>query len=85
MTDLESTPNLAKKLKKVRKAIGFLEANPRHPGLQTHKYETHHGPNGEPLFEAYVENDTPGAWRIWFWWGPGADTISILNIGPHPD
>ena len=34
---LESDDGLAKRLKAVRKALGMLEANPRHPGLNTHK------------------------------------------------
>ena len=43
------------------------------------------GPNGEPAWEAYVENQTPGARRIWFMYGPATGTITILSIGPHPD
>jgi hypothetical protein len=48
------------------KALGMLEANPRHPGLNTHKFVSIKGPNGEEVFEAYAENKTPAAWRI-FW------------------
>ena len=73
------------KLKKVRKALAFLEANPRHPGLNSHQYESLGGPNGEKVWESYVENDTPGAWRVWWWYGPGQREITILTIGRHPD
>jgi len=82
---LEANAQHARKLKKVRKALAFLEANPRHPGLKTHKYESLHGPDGQEVFEAYVENNTPRAWRIWFWYGPGNQEITILTIAPHPD
>lgn len=85
ITDLENDASYARKLKKVRKTLGQLETNPRHPGLSTHPYSSLVGPNGEKVFEAYVENRTPSAWRIWFYWGPGADTMTILTIGPHPD
>ncbi len=37
---LEADDGLAKRLKAVRKALGMLETNPRHPGLNTHKFES---------------------------------------------
>jgi hypothetical protein len=72
------------KLKKVRKALGLLETNPRHPGLATHEFVSLTGPAGEKVFEAYVENRTPGAWRIFWYYGPDPGMIRILNITPHP-
>lgn len=81
---LESDISLAKRLKAVRKALGLLEANPRHPGLNTHKFESIKGPNGEEVFEAYAENKTPAAWRIFWIYGPGRNQITILAITPHP-
>lgn len=33
---LEKNLHLKKRLKAVRKALGYLETNPRHPGLNTH-------------------------------------------------
>ena len=81
---LESHAGLAKRLKAVRKALGLLETNPRHPGLQTHKYDSLRGPNGEDVFEAYAENRTPAAWRIFWHYGPGLKKITIVAITPHP-
>lgn len=75
---------LAKRLKAVRKALGFLETNPHHPGLNTHKYDSLKGPAGEEIFEAYAENRTPAAWRIFWHYGPGQKTITILSITHHP-
>ncbi len=72
------------KLKKVRKALGLLENNPRHPGLATHEFTSLTGPAGEKVFEAYVENRTPGAWRVFWYYGPDPGMIRILNITPHP-
>ncbi|HEX2189196.1 MAG TPA: hypothetical protein VHG51_09885 [Longimicrobiaceae bacterium] len=72
------------KLKKVRKTLGLLEANPRHPGLSTHEFHSLSGPAGEKVFEAYVENRTPGAWRVFWYYGPDPGMIRILNITPHP-
>lgn len=85
LDDLEARPQYAKKLRKVQACLAKLEANPRHPGLQSHRYESLAGPNGDPVWESYVENQTPGAWRVWWWYGPEEGEISILTIGPHPD
>lgn len=74
---------LQKRLKSVRKALGMLETNPRHPSLQTHKFETLRGPNGEPVFEAYAENKTAAAYRIFFYYGKD-DQIMIVAVTPHP-
>lgn len=72
------------KLKKVRKCLGLLENNPRHPGLNTHPYESVQGENGEKVFEAYVENKTPAAWRVFWHYGPGKGVITIVAITAHP-
>ena len=80
---LESDTGFAKRLKAVRKALGLLETNPRHPGLNTHKFDSIKGPNGEEVFEAYAENKTPAAWRIFWMYGPDRNQITILAITPH--
>ena len=72
------------KLKKIQKTLGLLETNPRHPGLATHEFTSLSGPAGEKVFEAYVENRTPGAWRVFWYYGPKPGMIRILNIVPHP-
>ena len=81
---IEQNPAFVKKLKAVRKALALLENNPRHPGLNTHKYSTLRGANGAEVFEAYAENNTPGAYRIFWHYGPGKDVITIIAITPHP-
>jgi hypothetical protein len=84
LTALEADAGLAKRLKAVRKALGLLETNPRHPGLNTHKFSSLKGPSGEEVFEAYAENKTPAAWRIFWYYGPDKRQITILAITPHP-
>ena len=73
-----------KKYKKVLKTLGLMETNLRHPGLKTHKYDSLEGPNGAEVFEAYVENRTPGAFRVFWHYGPDQQEITILAITPHP-
>ena len=81
---LEENTHLKKRLKAVWKALGYLQSNPRHPSLNTHKYCSLQGENGEDIFEAYAENDTPAAYRIFWHYGPGKKIITIIAITPHP-
>ena len=81
---LEKNKALAKRLKSVKKALGYLEKNPGHPSLNTHKYSAISGPCGEEIFEAYAENNTPAAYRIFWYYGPNKKEITIIAITPHP-
>lgn len=72
-----------RKASKVARTMGRLAENPWHPGLHTHKYDVIKGEGGEEVFTSYVENKAPGAWRIWWHWGPGGNEITIVDIGPH--
>ena len=58
--------------------------HPRHPALNTHEFSSLNGANGEKVFEAYPENKTPAAYRIFWYYGPGKDVITIVAITPHP-
>ncbi|MBI3461706.1 MAG: hypothetical protein HY000_01395 [Planctomycetes bacterium] len=72
--------------KQVHKAIQQLGANPKHPGLKTHEYKSLVHPydaNGK-VFEAYAQNDTPGAYRIFWCYGPEKSEMTIIAITPHP-
>ena len=84
LAKLETDNGLAKRWKSVKKALGNLQRDPRHPSLNTHKYETLRGPNGEEIFEAYAENRTPAAYRIFWCYGPGRREITILAVTSHP-
>jgi hypothetical protein len=85
LKDLDSSPQYEAKSQKVKRCLGRLEANPRHPGLNSHKYQSVKGANGSDVWESYVENNTPSAWRVFWQYGSEPDTIVILTIGPHPD
>jgi hypothetical protein len=81
---LEKDRGLAKRLKAVRKAIGRLESNPRHPGLQSHRFRSLFGPSGEVVYEIYAEQDTPAAYRVFWCYGPEKDQITVIAVTPHP-
>ncbi len=83
-TKLTSDPSSKKVAKAIVKSIALMTNNLRHPSLNTHKYDDLVGPNGEDIFESYAQNNTPGAYRIFWYYGPGKKRITILEISPHP-
>ncbi len=83
--ELERTPSKTGVLRQVRKTLGLLETNLRHPSLNTHRFES------QDVFEAYEQQHTPGAYRVLFYYGPdrrqGQRRIAVLTIvaiTPHP-
>lgn len=86
LKELENTPAKAGVLKQVRKTLGFLQINPRHPSLQTHVYTSIDNPynSQDKVFEAYAQNKTPSAYRIFWCYGPDQGVITIVAITPHP-
>jgi len=97
---LEGIPTEAGLVKQIKKALGNLQRDPRYPALQTHKFSGLTNPYNpkEPVFEAYAQQNTPGASRIIWCYGPhqkqkeeqrdreNADTnnITIMAIIAHP-
>jgi hypothetical protein len=73
-----------RKRRKVDRCLGRLEQDPRHPGLHSHPYEEFDKVFGEKVWESYVENQTPSAWRVWWAYGPSQAELTVLMIGPHP-
>ena len=73
-------------LKQVRKTLGYLQTNPRHPSLNTHPYSSIDNPfdSEQKVFEAYAQNRTPGAYRVFWCYGPAKAEITIIAITPHP-
>jgi hypothetical protein len=71
--------------RKLVKVLGFLGADPRHRSLQTHGIDVLTDKYGFKVFEAYLENRTPAAGRIFWAYGPDKGDITILGVEPHPD
>ena len=68
--------------KQVVKCVELLQANPRHPGLKTHEYNSIENPYDPDtkVFEAYVQNRTPGVYRVFWCYGPKKGGITIIAI-----
>ncbi len=84
LKQLKDSPHLEKRFKAVSKTLNFLQENPRHPSLQTHEFSSLKGPEGEKVFGAYAEQDTPGAYRVFFFYGRQKGEIVVFAILKHP-
>ena len=83
---LEDSPRQAGLVKQIKKTLGFLQTNPRHPSLQTHAFHSLEHPYDpdEKVFEAYVQRQTPAAYRLFWCYGPEKGRITVIAITPHP-
>lgn len=72
--------------KQFHKTLVLLQSNPRRPGLNTHEYASIVNPfdSKKKVFEAYAQNKTPGAYRVFWCYGPGQKEITIIAITAHP-
>ncbi|MGZ3749347.1 MAG: hypothetical protein ACXVCD_18575 [Pseudobdellovibrionaceae bacterium] len=84
LREIESDQSKKAILKAIRKTLGFMETNLRHPSLNTHEFTSLKGPNGEKVFEAYAQQKTPAAYRIFWYYGPDRKQIKVIAITPHP-
>lgn len=92
MFRLEFQPEAEKKLdylqrrqpkihKKVLKTLGLMQEDRKHPSLKTHKFKSLAGPNGEEIWECYVDTD----WRVFWYDGPGQGVMTIFAMYPKND
>jgi hypothetical protein len=84
-------PATAAKLKKVRRTLAPLERDPRYPRLHSRQCENFPGLPKAKVWDSYVENKAPSAWRIFWMYGPNetvggkeVSVITVLAITPHP-
>lgn len=92
LSEIENNPASKGLLKQIRKTLAYLESNLRTPSLQTHEFESLSRRYGIKVYEAYIQQNTPAAYRIFWHYGPdetdkkGKRTavITIIAITPHP-
>ena len=72
--------------KQVHKTISLLAQNPRHPGLATHEFHSLTNPYDPKakVFEAYAQQGTSGAYRVFWCYGPKKGEITLITITSHP-
>lgn len=67
------------------KAMKLLSSNPGHPGLHSHEITALTARYGIKVWESYLENNTPGAGRIFWVYGPNRGDITVIGLEPHPN
>ena len=90
---IESTPTLKGIRKQVRKTLGYLETNLQAKSLQTHEIESQTRRYNRKVFEAYAQQNTPGAYRVFWHYGDDEidedgnriPIITVVDITPHPE
>ncbi|WP_282206824.1 hypothetical protein [Kitasatospora fiedleri] len=66
--------------RQVHGALERLAADPRHPGLRTHRHHALPGHLGEFVYGSRVGAGC--GWRIHWSWTPSG-SIEVVRIGPH--
>ena len=68
----------------VKSTIVKLVHNPKYPGLNSHKFHGLTQMFQIDVWESYIQNHTPGAWRIFWHYGPEKNMLTVLMITAHP-
>jgi hypothetical protein len=71
--------------KKLVKALGYLQENPRHNSLASHEIDDLTRKYRFKIFQSYLENATPAAGRLFWAYGPDKGDITVLAVEPHPE
>lgn len=82
--NLQQSKDKKTQFKAVGKVLAYMNSNLRHPSLRTHKFDGIKSPFGGDVFESYAQNKTPGAYRVFWTYGPNKAEITVLAITPHP-
>ncbi len=70
-------------VKQIKKALRHLSENPNYPGLKSHPIKTLDAVYGVRVFTSYVQNNTPQAHRILWYYGSESKRITVLAVIPH--
>ena len=81
----KATQNEVKLYKKIGKTLKQIALDPRYPGLRSHDINAISNRYGVKVWESYLENNNPGAGRIFWVYGPGQGNITIIGLEPHPN
>jgi ABC-type phosphate transport system substrate-binding protein len=71
--------------KKWGDAVKKLAMDPHYPSLNSHEIEPLSRRYGMKVWESYLENNTSGARRMFWVYGPNQMEITIIGLEPHPE
>jgi hypothetical protein len=81
---LKKDASQKKQYKAVKKALSYLATNPQHNSLNSRPFYSLKGPKGVTIWESCAQQNTPGAYRIFWYYGPVRGTIVLVAIIRHP-
>jgi ABC-type phosphate transport system substrate-binding protein len=71
--------------KKWGDTVKKLAMDPHYPSLNSHEIEPLSRRYGMKVWESYLENNTSGARRMFWVYGPNQMEITIIGLEPHPE
>lgn len=71
--------------KRWAKALDHLSRDSKHSGLQSHEIGALSRRYGQKVFQSYLENNTPGAGRMYWVYSPEDGHITVIGLEPHPE
>lgn len=69
--------------KQIKKGLGYLSQNPKHPSLNSHPLVGSEESTGLKIWTSYAQSKTPAAHRILWTYSKTKKEIIILQIIPH--
>lgn len=71
--------------KKWGSALKKLASDPMYPSLHTHEIMPLSKRYGMKVWQSYLENQTSGARRMFWVYGPNQKDLTIIGLEPHPE
>ena len=71
--------------KKIGKTLKQISLDPKYLGLETHEISILSKRYGMKVWQSYIENNKPGAGRLFWVYGPNQGEITIIGLEPHPN
>jgi hypothetical protein len=84
LLELERDKSKMRIFRAVAKTIDLMQEDLRHPSLNVHEHISLSREKGFKVFESYTQNRTPGAYRVFWRYGPEKNETTIVAIVPHP-
>jgi len=84
LKEIASNPHFKGLEFQAKAALVKLVHNPKHSGLNSHKFYGLSKMFHMDVWESYIQNNTPGAWRIFWHYGAEKNMLTVLMITTHP-
>ena len=73
-----------RQFKRLNKTLKQLAVDPHYRGLHSHKIAVLSKREGRDIWESYLQNHASSAERLFWTYGPDANSITVVGLEPHP-